>query len=83
MPHAVGCGGIEECRDDLVAKKVQGAIGLEHDRASRTSCTPSTTRNQVACGDDHTVCVSNLNVMYAWGNGMFGRLGSGIDRPPE
>ena len=35
---------------------------------------------QISSGDDHTLALTNNNVMYAWGCGAFGRLGSGVDR---
>jgi len=32
----------------------------------------------VACGDQHSACITTSNELYTWGNGDYYRLGNGV-----
>ena len=49
---------------------VPGLMGLKHDNQI----------NHVRCGYNHSMVFSQKSMAYSWGEGSFGKLGSGYNR---
>eukprot|EP00929_Paragymnodinium_shiwhaense_P114276 TRINITY_DN8261_c1_g1_i4.p1 TRINITY_DN8261_c1_g1~~TRINITY_DN8261_c1_g1_i4.p1 ORF type:complete len:741 (+),score=112.23 TRINITY_DN8261_c1_g1_i4:64-2223(+) len=53
------------------------ALDDEAASSKKSSCGPSVSIIQVACGDEHTLCLSDTGRVFAFGNGDYGQLGMG------